>query len=200
MGPTFNGMLTEERRSAKSLLSGVQRGWLAVTLVLAGLLLANTLYLLANPLASAVLPGVAAVLPLAVDDPKLGGMRRDDEVEAVAVEITAKHEQSQGRKPVSVEKDNCGWDITSLKDGQVARYIEVKGRAGDGDVCLTENEWIKAQRFGTDYWVYIVTDWKSEPKLHMIQDPASKLTPKAEVSIVRYIVDDTDWKRVAVSP
>jgi tetratricopeptide (TPR) repeat protein len=56
----FNGMLTEERRSAKSLLSGVQRGWLAVALVLAGLLLANTLYLLANRLASAVLPGVTA--------------------------------------------------------------------------------------------------------------------------------------------
>src|SRR3972149_3618567 len=60
MGPMFNGMLTEERRSSKSLLSGVQRGWLAVALVLAGLLLANTLYLLANRLASAVLPGVTA--------------------------------------------------------------------------------------------------------------------------------------------
>jgi len=60
MEPTFNGMLTEDRRSAKSLLSGIQRGWLAVALVLAGLLLANTLYLLANRLASAVLPGVTA--------------------------------------------------------------------------------------------------------------------------------------------
>jgi hypothetical protein len=139
--------------------------------------------------------GVAAALPLAVDDPKLGGMRRDDEVEAVAVEVSTSHEESQGRKPVSVEKDNCGWDITSLKDGQVAPYIEVKGRAGDGDVALTENEWIKAQRFGEDYWLYIVTDCKSEPKLHMIQDPASKLRPKEEVKIVRYMVDSADWRR-----
>ena len=38
----------------------------------------------------------------------------------------------QDRKPVSVEEDNCGWDVTSLDDGQVARYIEVKGRAGRG--------------------------------------------------------------------
>ena len=141
--------------------------------------------------------GVAAVLPLVVDDPKLGGMRRDDEVEAVAVEVTNKHEQSQGRKPVSVEKDNCGWDITSLKDGQVVRYIEVKGRGGDGDVCLTENEWIKAQRFGKDYWLYIVTHCKTEPKLHMIQDPASKLRPKEEVKIVRYMVGGKDWKSAA---
>ena len=144
--------------------------------------------------------GVAAALPLSVDDPKLGGMRRDDEVEAVAVDITMKHEQSQGRKPVSVEKDNCGWDVTSLKDGQVARYIEVKGRAGDGDVCLTENEWIKAQRFGKDYWLYIVTHCKSEPKLHMIQDPASKLRPKEEVKIVRYMVGQQDWHSTAARP
>ena len=127
------------------------------------------------------------------------GMRRDDEVEAVAVEVTNKHELSQGRKPVSVEKDNCGWDITSLKDGQVVRYIEVKGRATDGDVCLTANEWIKAQRFGKDYWLYIVTHCKSEPKLHMIQDPASKLCPKEEVKIVRYMVGGKDWKRAAAT-
>jgi len=53
-------LLTEERRQAKSLLSGVQRGWLTFALVLTALLLANTLYLLANRLASSVLPGVTA--------------------------------------------------------------------------------------------------------------------------------------------
>ena len=139
------------------------------------------------------------MLPLSVDDPKLGGMRRDDEVEAVAVEVSMRHEQAQGRTPVSVEKDNCGWDITSLKDGQVARYIEVKGRAGDGAVCLTENEWIKAQRFAKDYWLYIVTDCRADPKLHLVQDPAGKLTPKEEVQIVRYMVDDRDWKSAATA-
>jgi len=143
--------------------------------------------------------GVAAILPLTVDDPELGGMRRDDEVEAVAVEVSMTYEKSQDRKPVSVEEENCGWDITSLDGGQVARYIEVKGRAGDGAVSLTENEWIKAQRFGEDYWLYIVTGCKSEPKLHMIQDPASKLSPREEIKIVRYMVDVADWKRAAGS-
>src|SRR3990172_4284404 len=56
----LNGLLTEERRQANSLLSGVQRGWLTFALVLSALLLANTLYLLVNRLASAVLPGVTA--------------------------------------------------------------------------------------------------------------------------------------------
>ena len=70
-------------------------------------------------------------------------------------------------------------------------------RAGDREVALTENEWIKAQRFGKDYWLYIVTDCKSEPKLHMIQDPASKLRPSEEVKIVRYMVESADWKGAA---
>jgi hypothetical protein len=113
------------------------------------------------------------------------------------VEETKRYEASQGRKPVSVEEENCGWDITSLCDGQVARYIEVKGRAGVGGVALTPNEWIKAQRFGKDYWLYVVVNCKTRPELHLIQDPASKLNPKEEVSVVRYMVGHDDWKRAA---
>lgn len=107
------------------------------------------------------------------------------------------YERDQGRKPASVEEDNCGWDVTSLDDGQVARYIEVKGRAGEGGVALTPNEWIKAQRFGKDYWLYVVVNCKSDPQLHLIQDPASKLSPKEEVSVVRYMVGQGDWKQAA---
>ena len=142
--------------------------------------------------------GVAVILPMepapSAEPSGSTAMRRDPEVEAIAIEVTKKHEREQGRKPVSVEEENCGWDITSLTDGQVARYIEVKGRATDGVVALTPNEWIKAQRFGTDYWLYIVTHCKSEPQLHMINDPASKLTPSEEVSVVRYMVKPDDWK------
>ena len=68
--------------------------------------------------------------------PNVASMRNDPEVEAIAIEVTRQHEESEGRKPISVEEENCGWDITSLKDGQVARYIEVKGRASDGAVAL----------------------------------------------------------------
>jgi hypothetical protein len=41
-------------------------------------------------------------------------------------------EVAEGRKPVSVAEENCGWDLTSLFKGEVPRYIEVKGRAGVG--------------------------------------------------------------------
>ena len=122
-------------------------------------------------------------------------MKNDPEVEAIAIEETKRYEVEQGRKPVSVEEGNCGWDITSLQDGQVVRYIEVKGRAANGAVSLTPNEWITAQRFGMDYWLYVVVNCKSRPELHTIQDPASKLHPKEEVSVVRYVVPKDDWQK-----
>jgi len=45
--------------------------------------------------------------------------------------------------------------------GEVARYIEVKGRAGLGDVALTSNKWIKVQRFGEQYRLYVVVNCRS---------------------------------------
>ena len=125
------------------------------------------------------------------------GMESDPEVEAIAIETAKQYEASQGRKAVSVEEENCGWDLTSLLEGQVFRYIEVKGRAGVGGVALTPNEWIKAQRFGKDYWLYVVVNCKTRPELYLIQDPAAKLNPKEEMSVVRYMVGTEDWKKAA---
>ena len=146
--------------------------------------------------------GVAAILPVPQEvahDMKGRGMSNDPETERIAVEVTMQYERDAGRKPVSVEEENCGWDVTSLNDGQVARYIEVKGRSGEGSVALTPNEWIKAQRFGKDYWLYVVVNCKTNPQLHLIRDPASKLHPKEEVSVVRYMVGQGDWKKAAVT-
>ena len=142
--------------------------------------------------------GVAVILPtpLAQTSPQARHMKNDPEVEKIAIEVTKEYEISQGRKPVSVEEENCGWDLSSLKGGQVVRYIEVKGRSTDGAVALTPNEWIKAQRFGEEYWLYVVTNCKTSPQLHRIQNPAAKLEPTEEVSIVRYMVDSKDWKKV----
>jgi hypothetical protein len=140
--------------------------------------------------------GVAVILPVPQAVVKsVEGMESDPDVEKIAVQKVMEYETDQGRKPVSVEEENCGWDVTSLVGGQVARYIEVKGRAGEGGVALTPNEWIKAQRFGKDYWLYIVVNCRSNPELHMIQDPASKLSPKEEVSVVRYLVGQADWRQ-----
>jgi hypothetical protein len=66
-----------------------------------------------------------------------------------------------------------------------------------GDVALTPNEWIKAQRLGDQYWLYVVMNCKSRPELHLIQNPATKLTPREEVSVVRYIVGKDDWQKAS---
>src|SRR5260370_41794355 len=127
-------------------------------------------------------------------------MESDPEIERIAVEAVMQYETGQGRKAVSVEEENCGWDLTSLLEGQVNRYIEVKGRACVGGVALTPNEWIKAQRFGEEYWLYVVVNCKTKPELYLIHDPASKLSPKEEVSVVRYVVNQSDWRHAAESP
>ena len=144
--------------------------------------------------------GVAVILPAPQEVVRaVEGMETDPEIERIAVQKAIEYERAQGRKPVSVEEENCGWDVTSLLGGQVARYIEVKGRSRIGGVALTPNEWIKAQRFGKDYWLYVVVNCRTEPGLHIIQDPASKLTPKEEVSVVRYMIGQDDWRKAADS-
>jgi len=142
--------------------------------------------------------GVAVILPPPREVmASIEGMESDPEVEAIAIDVVKKFEIEKGRKPVSVEEENCGWDITSLLEGRTNRYIEVKGRASGGGVALTPNEWIKAQRFGKDYWLYVVVNCRKKPELYLIQDPASKLSPKEEVSVVRYVVGSDEWRRVA---
>ena len=144
--------------------------------------------------------GVAVILPVPVEISNAvegGGMAPDPEVEKIAVDLVIKYETDQGRTPVSVETENCGWDITSLLGGEPSRYIEVKGRSGVGGIALTPNEWIKAQRFREDYWLYVVVNCKSNPELHIIRDPGSKLNPKEEVSVVRYMVGLKDWQKAA---
>src|SRR5262249_61627838 len=84
--------------------------------------------------------GVAVILP----PPKevvasVEGMESDPEVEAIAIEFVKKHEIEQGRKPVSVEEENCGWDITWLLGGQTGRYSGGEGRAGGGARGQTPN-------------------------------------------------------------
>jgi hypothetical protein len=52
------------------------------------------------------------------------------------------------------------------------RFIEVKGRAGEGEVALTPNEYQKARVLGDEYWLYVVFNCATEPEIYIIQDPA----------------------------
>jgi superfamily II DNA or RNA helicase len=142
--------------------------------------------------------GVAAVLPApSSEDPEVAAaMARDDEVEAIAMGVAMAYERAQGREPEDVSAEALGFDVRSLGPDGV-RYIEVKGRAAVGGVALTRNEWIKAQRFGADYWLYIVVDCRTEPRLYLLHKPAAVLRPEEELEVVRYIVRAEAWQRYA---
>ncbi len=77
------------------------------------------------------------------------------------------------------------------------RRIEVRGRAGEGAVRLSPNEWMKAEQLGETFWLYIVVNCASQPHLWVMNDPASKLEPEGEIKLTSYRVDQWDWRTVA---
>jgi len=117
---------------------------------------------------------------------------------------TMEYEVQQGRLPEDVSAENLGFDVRSTTPtlpspyqgegwggGGRTRYIEVKARAGVGPVALTQNEWFKAGRFGSDYYLYVVLNAATQPELYIIQDPAANLQPEEWVE-VRYLVPASD--------
>ena len=142
--------------------------------------------------------GVACVVPMKFEEAKVKDiMVRDEDVEAIAMQVAMEYERNNSRIAEDVSWKNLGFDIRS-KGGSEIRYIEVKGRVRIGSVALTPNEWIKAQRLGAQYWLYIViVDAGVAPKLYAIKDPASKIKPDEEVDIVRYLVSADQWQRAA---
>jgi hypothetical protein len=124
--------------------------------------------------------GRAWVLPHPERDaPGVAPMVRDDEIERIAVQAVIAHEEAQGRVVQSVELENRGFDLISRRphpeDPATAidvRFIEVKGRAGVGEVALSDNEYKTAGRLRRDYWLYVVFNCAGAPQVHPIQDPA----------------------------
>jgi len=53
------------------------------------------------------------------------------------------------------------------------RFIEVKGRAGIGQIALTANEYKTAGRLKADYWLYTVFNCAGTPELHAVRNPAT---------------------------
>lgn len=115
--------------------------------------------------------GSALVLP----DPEreqLAPMVRDEEVERIAMETAIAYERERGWLPEDVSAQDRGFDLLSRhpESGQV-RFIEVKGRAAVGPVVLTRNEYKTAERLRGDYWLYVVFDCATAPRLIPIQNP-----------------------------
>ena len=133
--------------------------------------------------------------PSATDQPTHGvPMRRDDEVERIAMDVVIEYEQNRGWTPIDVSHDGEHYDIRSESPNGEKRFIEVKGRAQSGPMMLTGPESDKLQQLGDRAFLYIVTHCKSErPHLRVIQYPIAKLTPEMLYRQVQYLVEEADW-------
>lgn len=111
--------------------------------------------------------------------PEMAPMVTDPEIERLAVEEAIRYERALGWEVTSVEAENRGYDLLSRKHHPsepgayvASRFIEVKGRAGIGEVGLSSNEFKTAQRLASDYWLYVVFNCGSKAELHTVQNPA----------------------------
>jgi hypothetical protein len=136
--------------------------------------------------------GVVRVVPKPATDE---AVRSDAEIEAIGMQVAMEYEREKGRLPEDVSTQNLGYDIRSTSLSGEVRYIEVKARATTGAIVLTPNEWLMAQRLGNEYWLYVVENAATQPRLRIIQNPAAKLQPEEVVEVVRYVVKN--WQEAS---
>jgi superfamily II DNA or RNA helicase len=107
--------------------------------------------------------------------PEVRRLRPDFETEATAMRVVMEHEAALGRQVFDVSAKNLGYDITSLDlaSGEL-RLIEVKGLGSStGTILLTPNERHVAEDRRDCYWLYVVTDCDTNPRLQEpVRDPA----------------------------
>jgi len=116
----------------------------------------------------------------------------DKNIEALAMRIARNFEVDHYNArvfDVSSPHLGRGYDLESHRANGEKVAIEVKGRAGRGPVQLTENEWPTAVNVRDRYWLYVVVDCATNPKLYRVQDPAFKLAVRTRQSFTINIGD-----------
>jgi superfamily II DNA or RNA helicase/DNA-binding XRE family transcriptional regulator len=117
------------------------------------------------------------------------------DVELLAMKVVQAFEETAGSQVLDVHTpelarvaglpENPGFDILSIRPGSERRAIEVKGRAGTGDIEVSANEWAKACNLRDGYWLYAVYDCATpNPRLVRVQDPFGRLLAKAKGSVL----------------
>jgi len=129
---------------------------------------------------------------LGVIDVRADPTGEDPNIEKIGMELSMEHERKQGRNPKDVSNQNLGYDIKSTSKNET-RYIEVKSRKNETNIQLTKNEWTKAKRFQDKYWLYIIYNATTNPKLIKIQNPTKKLKPTKKEEI-KYIISPNQIK------
>jgi superfamily II DNA or RNA helicase len=155
----------------------------------------------------------AIVLPSAPKEEEAKKIAKAEEmkrkVENAGMNEAMKKETEEGRVPIDVSKEFRGYDVISFlpktvpKEGayplavNAERIIEVKAFKDSGDLELSSNEWDKARRWQDKYWLYVVENALTEPKLFPIRNPYKVLRDKAEkVTEITYKWVIKNWKHV----
>ena len=157
------------------------------------------------------LDDIAAVGTVLLVPPSLAdeGMARDDAVEQAAMEWAERFEHLHGAQVIDVttaEKavaaglnPHPGFDLISIRPDGERRAIEVKGRAKEGIVQLSANEWARAINERKGYFMYVVYNCASEaPNGHIVRDPAGCLFDP-EIAAVRFDVQQIKNAAEAIS-
>ena len=138
------------------------------------------------------LEAVALIVPnTLVTKPAGADEEAKRQVEEAGIKVAMEYERGQGRTPEDVSDQFLGYDLVSRSETET-RYIEVKAFATTGTVELTPHEWQMAQRLQDAYWLYVVENALTEPKLHIVQNPAASLQAQPITGVIKVLV--SGWK------
>lgn len=140
-----------------------------------------------------IAPGAVTFLAHAIvlpSDAPEDQRRQDAQVEQVAVTLARAYEEARGARVVDVSTgpqalraglpEFPGFDLLAYRPDGSKVNIEVKGRAGTGQVLMSENEYRQACNLGDAYWLYVAFDCASaHPRLIRVRDPFRKLIARA---------------------
>jgi hypothetical protein len=153
---------------------------------------------------SAELPEVltqAIVVPapvVSIESEVEGGgmpMRRDDEVEAIAMDVAMRYERSRGWTADRRQPRRRALRRPVGGAGRRQAVHRGQGPRGVGRDHVDGARADKLAQLGARAWLYVVTACKSErPTLRIIQDPIPKLHPKMLYRQVQFLVEERDWR------
>lgn len=118
------------------------------------------------------------------------GSDNDEEVERAGVAAVMEYERTHGREPEEMPPLNPGFDVRSVDAEERVRFIEVKATTnvwGERGVAMSSMQFDTALKKREDFWLYVVDRALSDPSVHPISDPASKVD--------QYFFDD-GWRAV----
>jgi len=133
----------------------------------------------------------------------LGGARTEDlgydpNSEKVAIGKVVTELEALGWAVDDRQTSGLGYDLFARRAGTTdQRLVEVKGLVGDLQaVTLQQHEWAQAQQRGGDYWLYVVIDCATNPRVVIrVQDPAGTLATGPKL-IERYQIPVSQLRRL----